>query len=205
MSDPTPLLERIQQGDSEALADLFTLYQERLWRMIQIRLDRRLSKRLDPADILQEAFLDVSKRIGEYLADQSVPIYLWMRTLVHQRMIMLHRQHMDAQMRSVRQEVPLYYPEGLQTDSGSLAGHLVGHLTSPSQAAIKQERQNRIQEVLDQMEDLDKEVLALRHFEELSNAEIAQVLNITPSAASKRYLRALEKLKDLLVDESDHI
>jgi RNA polymerase sigma-70 factor (ECF subfamily) len=203
MSNPDAgeaLLERVRQGDDQALGELFMHYRERLWRMIESRLDRRLASRIAPDDVLQEAYLDVSRRIKEYLADASAPFYVWLRFLVLQRMLMMQRGHLGTQMRDVRQEVGLGQKDEGTTfaTSESMAGMLVSDLTSPSEAAIRNERQMRLRGALDEMEPLDREVLALRHFEELGNDEVAHVLGISKDAASKRHVRALRRLKDIM-------
>lgn len=192
------LLDRLRSGDSAAVGALFELFRERLWRMLFVRVDPRLSSRVSLDDILQETFLDVAQRIHEYLADPAVPIYVWLRFLAIQRMQMLYRVHVEAQMRAVGAEVPL--PRGGTTfaSAESMAGQLLGHLTSPSQAAIRRELQDRLRAALEEMEPLDREVLALRHFEELGNNEVAEVLGISKDAASKRHMRALKRLKEIL-------
>src|SRR5437870_417890 len=135
------LLDRIRAEDRQALGELFELHRERLWRILFVRLDRRVSSRVSPDDVLQEAFLDVAGRIGEYLDNPAVPFYVWLRFLTLQRMRMLLRAHLGAQMRSVTQEVAL--PEGnVAVSSESMAGQLVSHMTSPSQAAIRHELQD---------------------------------------------------------------
>lgn len=196
------LLERIRGGNDQAVGELFTLYRERLWRMLYVRLDRRVARRVSPDDVLQETFLDVSRRIGEYLADPAVPVYVWLRFLTGQRMLMMQRVHLGAQMREVSREVALPQGDLPMASSESMAGQLVSQLTSPSQAAIRHEMQERLRAALEEMDPLDREVLALRHFEELSNNEVAQVLGISKEAASKRHIRALKRLRALVGDAS---
>jgi RNA polymerase sigma-70 factor (ECF subfamily) len=196
------LLDRVRAGDRDALGELFTLHRDRLWRMLHVRLDRRLAKRLSAEDVLQEAFVDVAARVGEYLANPAVPFYVWLRFLTVQRMQMLQRTHMGARMRDVRMEVRLRQPGLPRASSESMAGQLVSGMTSPSQAAMRRELQARLRAALDAMDPLDREVLALRHFEELSNHEVAGVLGISKDAASKRHVRALRRLKDILADAS---
>jgi RNA polymerase sigma-70 factor (ECF subfamily) len=192
------LLERVQEGDPQALVALFTRYRDRLKRMVRLRLDRRLQGRVDPSDVLQEAYLDVARRAGEYVANPSVPVFLWLRLITGQRLMALHRQHLGARMRDAGQEVSLYHGATPHATSASLAELLLGRLTSPTQAAQRAEMQIRLQEVINAMDPIDREVLTLRHFEELSNVETAQVLGIQKSTASNRYLRALKRLKDTL-------
>jgi RNA polymerase sigma-70 factor (ECF subfamily) len=197
-SNTDDLLRRAQGGEVAALGELFVRYRDRLRQMIRLRLDRRLYGRIDPSDVLQEAYVDASRRFPEYNADPAVPFYLWLRSLTGQRLITLHRQHLGAQMRDAGQEVSLYRGALPQASSVSLAHHLLGRLTSPTQAAVKAEMQLRLQEALNAMDPLDREVLVLRHFEELTNNETAEVLGLGKSAASKRYIRALERLREVL-------
>jgi RNA polymerase sigma-70 factor (ECF subfamily) len=191
-------LRRVLAGDQQALADLFARYRERLKRMVRLRLDRRLQGRLDASDVLQEAYLDVARRAPEYAANPALPFFLWLRLLTGQRLLALHRQHLGAKMRDAGQEVSLYRGALPQASSVSLAAHLLGRLTSPSLAAVRAEMQMKLQEALNGMEPLDREVLTLRHFEELSNGETAAVLGIQKAAASNRYVRALRRLKEVL-------
>ncbi|HVK12773.1 MAG TPA: sigma-70 family RNA polymerase sigma factor [Gemmataceae bacterium] len=191
------LLDRLRAGDDPAVGELFDLFRDRLWRMLFVRLDRRVAGRVSPDDVLQEAFLDVARRIGEYLADPAVPVYVWLRFLVVQRMQMIQRMHLGAEMRAVGNEVSLE-PGPAFASAESMAGQFVGHMTSPSQAAMRNELRDRLRAALAEMDPLDREVLALRHFEELGNNEAAQVLGISKDAASKRHIRALRRLKELL-------
>ena len=196
--DIDDLLGRAGAGDSEALGKLFARYRDRLRQMVRLRLDRRLQGRLDPSDVLQEAYVDFAKRLPEYLRNRPGPFYLWLRFLTGQRLIDLHRQHLGAKMRDAAQEVSLYRGALPQASSVSLAAQLLGRLTSASRAAIRAETQIRVQEALNSMDALDREVLTLRHFEMLNNEETAQVLGIKKTAASNRYVRALKRLKELL-------
>jgi RNA polymerase sigma-70 factor (ECF subfamily) len=197
-SDSDALLDRARSGDPQALAELFGHYRDRLRRMVRLRLDRRLYGRLDPSDVLQEAYLDFARRFPDYAREPALPFYLWLRSLTGQKLIDLHRHHLGAKMRDAGQEVSLYRGALPQASSVSLANQLLGRLTSPSRAAIRAETQIRVQEALNSMDPLDREVLVLRHFEMLSNDDTAQVLEISKKAASKRYIRALERLQDIL-------
>jgi RNA polymerase sigma-70 factor (ECF subfamily) len=192
------LLERALGGDGGALAELFQRHRNRLEQMVRLRLDRRLQGRLDPDDVLQEAYLDVVRRFPEYAADPSMPFYLWLRFLTGQRLVDLHRQHLGAKMRNAGLEVSLYRGDFPRTSSASLAELLLGRLTTVSQAAIRAETQLRVQEALNAMDPIDREILVLRHFEILSNEETAQLLGLKPSAASNRHMRALKRLKEIM-------
>jgi RNA polymerase sigma-70 factor, ECF subfamily len=197
-TEPEVLLARAKAGDGQALGDLFGHYREQLRKMLCLRLDRRLYGRIDPSDVLQDAFLDLARRFPEYTAQPTVPFYLWLRALTGQRLIDVHRQHLGAQMRDAGMEVSLHRGALPQASSLALANQLLGRLTSPTHAALRAEMQLRLQEALNTMDPLDREVVVLRHFEELSNTEAAEVLGIQPAAASKRYIRAIRRLKAIL-------
>src|SRR6185312_798633 len=189
------LIRRVEGGDEGALSELFVRYRDRLRRMVKLRLDRRLQGRLDASDVLQEAYLDVARRAGEYRANPTMPVFLWLRLITGQRLIALHRKHLGAQMRDAGLEVSLHRGALPPASSISIAAMLLGRLTSPTRAASRAELQVRLQDVLNSMDPIDREVLTLRHFEELGNSETAQVLGITKSAASSRYVRAVMRLK----------
>jgi RNA polymerase sigma-70 factor, ECF subfamily len=196
--DDDDLLRRLEGGDERALTELFTRHRERLRRMVRLRLDRRLQGRIDVSDVLQDAYLEVARRAPEYLAQATLPPFLWLRLTTGQTLQALHRHHLKVHMRDAGREVSLRGRATPQANSACLAEMLLGRLTSPTRAARRAEMQRKLQEILNAMEPLDREVLALRHFEELSNGEIAQVLGLTKTAASNRYMRALERLKDRL-------
>ena len=192
------LLRLAGGGDESALAELFARHRERLRRMVGLRLDRRLQGRVDASDVLQEAYLDIARKAPAYFAAPSMPIFLWMRSLTAQRLLSVHRHHFGARKRDPRHEVVLQVGAMPPATSASLAALLLGRLTSPSQALARRELQVRVQDAVNALDPTDREVLALRHFEELSNAETAEVLGIGPTAASNRYVRALKRLKDVL-------
>ena len=192
------LLRRLKGGDERALTELFARHRERLRQMIRLRLDRRLQGRIDSSDVLQEAYLEVARRAGEYVAAPTMPPFLWLRFLTGQALLALHRHHLGVRMRDAAQEVSLRHRGPPRATSVSLAEMLLGRLTSPTLAARRAEMQIRLQEVINAMDPLDREVLALRHFEELTNAEVAQVVGLSKTAASNRYLRALGRLRTLL-------
>ncbi|MHB0960013.1 MAG: sigma-70 family RNA polymerase sigma factor [Pirellulaceae bacterium] len=190
------LLERIRDHDAEAVAEVFARYRDRLRRMVQLRMDRRLQGRVDPSDVLQEAFLDVAARGVEYARRPEMPFFLWLRMVTGQRLLEIHRRHLQTKMRDATREVSLCHGALPPANSMSLAAQLLGRLTSASAAAMRAELQMQLQQVLNALDADDREVLALRHFEELSNNEVAVVLGISKAAASNRYVRALKRLKD---------
>ncbi len=199
------LVARAGAGDVRALADVLEQNRERLKRMVRLRLDHRLRGRLDPSDVVQEAYLDAARRLPEYVAAPAVPFFLWLRQLTAQRLIDVHRHHLGAKMRDASHDISLHQGVFPQASSVSLAAQLLGRYASPSQEAIRAEIQSRVQEALNAMEPIDREVLVLRHFEMLSNEEVAQVLNVKKSAASNRYVRALKRLTTILEQFQDLI
>ena len=198
-NDTSLLLQRALAGDESALAALFDGHRERLRRMIRLRLDRRLSGRVDSSDVLQEAYLDARKRIAEYARDPAaLPFHLWLRLIAGQKLTDVHRAHLGAQMRDAGREVSLHRGPFPQASSIALAAQLLGKLTSASKAAIRAEHKLIVQEALNGMDPIDREVLTLRHFEHLSNDETSLVLGLSKSAASNRYIRALKRIKEIL-------
>jgi len=192
------MVNRLRQGEQQALAELFTLYGEQLRRMIHLRLDHRLNARVSPSDVLQEAYLDALQRVPHYFAKPDLPFLGWLRLIVGQRLIEVHRQHLGAQQRDAGREISLTRGSWPSASSVCLAARLVAHLASPSQVAVRNEAVALLEGALDQMDPIDREVLVLRHFEELSNNEVAELLGLERAAASKRYVRALGRLKEIL-------
>lgn len=199
-SDPfETAVSRALGGDRAALAELFELHRPRLRQMVYVRLDPRARGRVDPSDVLQEAYLDIQRRFAEYAADRKLPLFLWMRLIVGQRLIDTHREHLGAQMRDARLEISLNAGAFPQATSESLAARLLGKFTTASRALERAENQRLVHEALNALEPIDREILAMRHFELLSNAECAQALEITKTTASNRYIRALKRVKSMLL------
>jgi RNA polymerase sigma-70 factor (ECF subfamily) len=196
--DEQELLTQATAGNEAALAELFTRYRNRLMRMVALRLDRRLTGRVDPSDVLQEAYLEVHKRFTDYAKGAAIPFFLWLRLVTGQKLTDCHRHHLGTRMRDAGQEVSLYRGAMPQASSVSLAEQLLGKLTSASKAAVRAEHKLYVQEALNSMDVIDREVLVLRHFEHLGNDETAQALGLHKSAASQRYIRALRRLKEIL-------
>lgn len=196
--EPEDLADRVRRGDERALGELFSRHRDRLWRMVRTRLDPRLRGRVDPDDILQEAYLDATRRLDHFARETGMSGFLWLRLIVGQTMIDVHRRHLDTQMRDAGRDVSIARKARPEASSASMAGQLVAHLTSPSQAAIRAEMEDQLARAIDGLEPIDREVLTLRHFEDLSNGEVAEVLGLQPKAASIRYVRAAARLKAVL-------
>lgn len=192
------VLRRLGSGDENAVAELFSEHRERLLRMVTFRLDARLKGRVDPDDILQEAYLDAVQRIDYFVNNPVTTIFVWFRMIVVQTMTNVHRRHLGTKMRDASLEAPKRRQGGNESTVASITGFLTGHLTSPSQAAIREEQSQQLTDALEGMAELDREILALRHFEELTNAEAAEVLGIEAKTASVRYFRAIRRLRGVL-------
>jgi RNA polymerase sigma-70 factor (ECF subfamily) len=198
--DIVDLLEKARAGDRDALTDLFSRHRDRLRRMVELRLDRRLQARVDASDVVQDAYLEVAERLEAYLSEPKLPFFLWLRLVVGEHLVALYRRHLGAQMRDAGLEVALYRGALPAASSAALAAQLLGKHTSPTQAAVRAERLLRVQEALNNLDPLDREILSLRHFEQLSRAEAARALGIEEAAAAKRYVRALKRLKAALAE-----
>jgi RNA polymerase sigma-70 factor (ECF subfamily) len=197
-SEVSDLLQRAAAGDEQAIQELFTRYRDRLKRMVHLRLSRRLQGRVDDSDVVQEACLEASRRLQEYLAAPGLPFYLWLRHLTGLKLAEVHRRHLGTQLRDADREVTLHRGGLPAADSASLAAQLLGTATTPSLAAIRAETRLHVQEALNALDPIDREVLALKHFEQLSTSEIAQVLGLSKAGAGSRYLRAVKRLRAIL-------
>ena len=189
-------LKGLSHQDPQALSACFSEYRPRLLRIVQFRLNPRLSTRMDYDDVLQEAFLAASQRLEHCDASSAQSVFIWLRLIVQQTIVDLHRKHLQAAGRDIAREI-----RADRTDpgtSGCIAVHLIAQVSSPSMAMKRDELNDRLMQALNQMEDTDREVLALRHFEELSNNEVAATLEISVKAASIRYIRAVKKLKSIM-------
>ncbi|MCA9018198.1 MAG: sigma-70 family RNA polymerase sigma factor [Planctomycetales bacterium] len=197
------LLARLMEGDQAALAQLYSVHRDRLKQMLSHRIDRRLRQRVDLSDVLQDVYIDALKRLRHFTSMQEQSFYVWLRQIAMQRLIDLHRRHLLAGKRAASAELPLVGNNFNASASHDWAVQLVGSQVSASKVVVQQELIARVENVLDRMDVVDREVLALRHFEEMSNSEIAEALGLSPAAASNRYVRALSRLREALAGESD--
>jgi RNA polymerase sigma-70 factor, ECF subfamily len=197
-AEVTDLLRCAAAGEEGALRELFSRHRDRLKRMVHLRLSRRLAGRVDDSDVLQEAYLDAARRLDEYVRQPALPFFLWLRHLTALKLAEVHRRHLGTQLRDADREVTLHRGGLPLADSVSLAAQLLATLTTPSQAVIKAETRLLVQEALNSMDPIDREVLALKHFEQLSTAEIAEVLGLSKAGAGSRYLRAIKRLREIL-------
>jgi RNA polymerase sigma-70 factor (ECF subfamily) len=196
--DVEDLVRLAAAGDPESWEALLRRYRSRLRRMVSFRLDPRLQGRVDPSDVVQDVCLEAWQHLCSYVKQPDIPFFLWLRAVAGHTLGDLHRHHLGAQMRDARREVSLHHGALPGATSAALAAQLLGHLTQPSEAAVRAELKVRLQTALNAMEPLDREVLALRHFEQLTVSEAAAVLGIKEKAAGMRYVRALRRLKEIL-------
>jgi RNA polymerase sigma-70 factor (ECF subfamily) len=189
---------QLQTLGEKAVVQLFERYRSKLARMVVLRLDARVVAKVDVEDVLQDAFVEATRRIRHFLDQPSVPFFVWLRQITGQVLIDVHRRYLGAQMRDVSREVSLDQWGAASTSSAFLVAQLADSLTSPSQFAVRNETVGELRAALSNLGEMDREVLILRHLEELNNNEVAEILGIDKYAASKRYLRALERLRATL-------
>jgi RNA polymerase sigma-70 factor (ECF subfamily) len=192
------LLRLAAAGDGESWQAVVRRSRDRLRRMVAFRLDPRLRGRVDPSDVLQEAYLEAWHGLGSYLDRPEIPFFLWLRGIAGNKLRELHRHHLGTQRRDPRREVSIHGGATSEATATALVAQLQGDLTRASEEAVRRELKLRLHEAIDAMDPLDREVLALRYFEQLSPAETARVLGIKGKAAGLRYLRAVRRLKEIL-------
>lgn len=191
------LLERARQGEAAAVDALLARHRPAVERMIGLRLDRAIASRVDSSDIVQEVLLEASLRLGDYLRQPAMPFHLWLRHIARDQIIDAHRRHRKAQRRSVDREQPMR-PTAPDQSSFELAAAFVDRALTPATEALRREMAGRFQDLLAMLSEEDREVLLMRHFEQLTNQEVAQALGLTEPAAAMRHLRALRRMKALL-------
>ena len=190
------LLDLARGGDQAAFEELFQRHRGKLLRAIALRMDRRVAARVDASDVLQDAYLEAFKRLPAYLHQQGMPFYLWLYWIAREKVLGLHRRHLGAQKRAVTYEAPL-----LPADSSAeFVSVIAGRGPSPSQELAKAELAEKLRLALGQLDEDERELIVWRHFEQLSARDTAHLLQITEAAASKRYIRAVERLRAILVD-----
>ncbi len=192
--DTDELLAQAGQGDDSARGRLLDRHRRRLRGMVAVRMDPRLAARVDPSDLVQETLAEAHRRLEEYMHDRYLPFYPWLRQIAMDRLIDLHRRHVRAQKRAVGRE----QQGGLFLSDESmlqLSRRLAASSSTPSARMRREDQRLRLRAALEQLAERDREVLVLRHLEQMPPREIAAVLHISESAVYTRHLRALERLR----------
>ena len=201
-SQTQELLAGARQGDADAVNRLLERHRDALRRMVDLRMDKALARRVDASDIVQDTLVEANRRLQEYLKDPSMPFHLWLRHMARDRLIDAHRRHRVAARRSLDREQPMIAPANYDRSSVELIAELCDHELTPAAAATMHELERRFQEALEQLEEQDQEIVLMRHFEQLSNSEAARALGLSEPAAGMRYLRAMRRLRSHFNDEA---
>jgi len=196
------LLDDARAGTPEAVDHLLGKFREPLRQVVGLRLDPVLARRVDASDIVQDVLLEANQRLIEYLKSPAMPFHLWLRHLAQDRIIDTHRRHRQAQRRSIDREQNIHKPAWSDESSVQLAAQLIDGEHTPASAALHAELQHRLNAALGELNDDDRDIILMRHHEQLSNQDVAAGLGLTEAAASMRYLRALRKLRAVLVPET---
>jgi len=194
------LLAQARAGEEGAVDRLLGRHRAALRRMIDLRMDRAMQRRVDASDVVQDVLLEANTRLNDFLADPVMPFHLWLRQIARDRIIDLHRRHRVAAKRSLDRERPLQAAPRLDQSTLDLAAELVDREMTPAEAATWHELERRFQAAVEQLDENDREVVLMRHFEGLGNGEVARALELSEPAASMRYMRAMRRLRELLAD-----
>lgn len=198
-SDNLDRLKRANEGDESILVEMIESQRLRLHRVIELRLDQRVRRRVDVSDVFQESMIEATARLGEFLRNPKMPFSLWLRFITTQKIVQVHRKHLGAQARDVSREVTIDSPATVSPNSAVLAARLMGRVSTPSAKVLKSELRQQLRLLLEELDPLDREIIALKHFEQLSLRECAIVMEIKHTTACNRYVRALARLKELLM------
>lgn len=199
------LLADAKRGDTDAVDQLLDRHRKALRRMIEMRLDQRVTRRVDVSDVLQDVLIEASRRLQSYLDHPPMAFHLWIRQIARDRIIDAHRRHAVSAKRSVEREMSLTAPAKLDQSSVELAGQLRDGDLTPAAAATQREIALQLEQAIHQLRDQDREIILMRHYEQLSNLEVAQALGLTEPATSMRYLRALRRLRELLNEQNSEL
>jgi RNA polymerase sigma-70 factor, ECF subfamily len=192
------LLNGVRGGESTAVEQLMDRHRNSLRRMIQLRLDQRLMQRMDVSDVIQDVLIEANRRLTDYLANPVIPFHLWIRQIAKDRIIDAHRRHRVSAKRSIDREQPQPGKGSFDQSSIELANQFRDQALTPAAAATQRELAQQIESAVQLLRDNDREIILMRHYEQLDNQEIAQSLGLTEPAASMRYLRALKRLREII-------
>ncbi len=195
------LLAGAKKGDEDAVNQLMDRHRDALRRMVQMRLDQKIQRRIDVSDIVQDVLIDANRRLKDYINNPVMSFHLWLRQIAKDRIIDSHRRHRVSAKRSVDREQAMAAPAGMDRSTLELAAQICDPNITPAAAATQHEMAKRVEAAIAQLNEQDCEIVVMRHYEQLSNQEVAEVLELTEPAASMRYLRAVRRLRTLLADE----
>jgi RNA polymerase sigma-70 factor (ECF subfamily) len=196
--DDADLLGRAMAGDRAALDEIFDRHRDRLRRMVRLRLSHGLHGLINTSDVITDAFQEAARRFDEYRRDLRLPLSLWLRLVLWERLAVLHHWHLSVKKRDAEIEVPLYPRPLPAAIPAALAEQLLDRITSPTEAVVWAKRFHNVEAALTWLDPIDREALAMQHFEQLTCADAGQVLGIDEAEAAKRYRRALKQLKKAL-------
>ncbi len=196
------LLDRVRDGDSDAVNHLIDRHRQAVRRLVQMRMDQAIAQRVDASDVVQDVMFEASRRLSDYINNPVMPFHLWLRQLAKDRIIDMHRRHRAARRRSVDREQPVASLGNDDQSTADLARLLRDAELTPAAASVRREMVEQFLGAVNQLEDADREIIMMRHFEHLTNAEAAQALDLSAPAASMRHLRAIRKLQDILKDSN---
>lgn len=195
------LLLAAKKGDDQAVNRLLEKHRGPVRRLVEMRLDRRVQRRVDVSDVVQEVMAEASGRLEKYLADPAMAFHLWLRQIAWDHIIDTYRRHRVSAKRNMDREQPISVPQGDHNSTAELAIQLRDPAMTPASVAMQREIAKRVEAAIELLNDQDREIIIMRHYEHLSNLEIAEVLKLNPPAASMRYLRAVRRLRELLDQE----
>ena len=194
------LLAGVKEGDASAVNQLMERHRDSLRRIVQLRLDQKIQRRIDVSDVVQDVLIEANRRLSDYVANPQMPFHLWLRQIAQDRIIDAHRRHRGSAKRSVDKERPLAVPSADDRSTMDLAAQLCDRELTPAAAVAQAEMARCVERAISQLPDQDCEIIIMRHYEQLSNQEVAQALSLTEPAASMRYLRAIRRLRELMAE-----
>ena len=197
------LLAQAKDGDKGAINQLMDRHRNSLRQLVRMRLDQQIQRRIDVSDVVQDVLVEANRRLQKFLENPVMPFHLWLRQIARDRIIDAHRRHRVSSRRSVDREQRLSVPQGYDQSSMNIASMLGDDRLTPAAAALQKEIASRIEQAITKLDEKDSEIVIMRHYELLTNQEIAQALDLSEPAASMRYLRAVRRLKDIIQDETN--
>lgn len=205
-SDQTlQLLEGVRSGDGDAVNALMDRHRVAIRRMVQMRLDNAVARRVDASDVVQDVLFEASRRMEDYISNPQMPFHLWLRQLAKDRIIDMHRRHRGAQRRSVDREQHVASLGNDEKSTADLVSFLKDAELTPAAATVRKEMEHRFLVAVNELDEADREMIIMRHFEHLGNSEVAESLGLTAPAAGMRYLRAIRKLRQALGTDDESI